>query len=291
MDTQLHPTWLGILLLPAALAACSDQGLAGKAAPAEGDPSGLDSADTAEAALGPFPQLHPVVPDLGCPQDRWSRACWTRYPEEDGTQTIYAFSLESGAACVASRFGPVDDAHWGDLIRYEDSWVFQGADGPLRVHDDGTVEQASWYTEYDGPMVAWQGGFGVMDAREGHFRGYPDWDALAAGSPSTDVLMWPAIETITTDGVNIFGAWHSADYYNFYGGGPTWNAVDVQLEGWNGWILGLGSVDGELIVTDGGYNADHNLRVVTYDPGTGASIDHVRVEIPATTVGLWCERR
>lgn len=291
MDTQHRSTWLGILLTALALVGCSEQGLS--AAVAAGSAGNADSDDTAgpaDTAGSGLPQLRPIVPNLGCPRSSWSQVCWTRYPETDGTQTIYAFNLDTGAACVAGRLGSVDGGHQGDLIRYEDSWVFQGGDGALRVHDDTTVEEA-WFSEHDGPMVLWRGGFGVLDGFEADFRWYPDWDALVSRTTSTDTSMWPAVETLATDGVNIFGAWHASDDYDFHAGGPSWSPAVIPLQGWDGWILGLGSVAGSLIVTDGGFNADHTMRVVTYDPGTGNRIAEVRPAIPGLTAGLWCEDR
>jgi len=209
---------------------------------------GTEAADT-DPSSGDTRHDDPVW-DGDYPEAAWTRACWTVAVGMVDSE-ILAFDLDSGATCVEQAFSGVDTTDTSNLVRERGEWVMATYDRVVRVRADGSSESVLPLEEYAGPIVAWDGGIAELSPGAGELRWHPTVDDLFDRSEERVSTMWPGESRLTASTEGIYGAWHSTDTIYYFGGGPGWTFGQIALTSWNGWVWGMGFVDGALILQDG----------------------------------------
>jgi len=119
--------------------------------------------------------------------------------------------------------------------------------------------------DIDGTLLVRRGTMG--DPWSTDYATYPDFAAVQAGAPSTVTNYTPDIERITATGDTLISSWHSDDHVAMHDLVTGAWGGDVPLDGYDGWVLGMDVVAGQLIVNTWFSNP---LRQVAFDLATGA---------------------
>lgn len=154
---------------------------------------------------------------------------------------------------------------------------------------DGTWESAQracdGVTDYDGGLLV-ESSFGdPSNGLDPPLRGYPDYAAVLSGNFSAAFTVGAFVERFTVDGHTLYSAWHSTNTIDVADLSADEARPSILLDGYDGWILGLSVVGGQLVISGDTWGD----TVYVFDATTG---QHLRDITPSTPVyGLSCVSR
>ncbi len=107
---------------------------------------------------------------------------------------------------------------------------------------------------------------GTLGGFSADYAYYDDFGDVLAGLPSEVTEYPPSIDRITATDDTLISTWHSDDHFSTYELATAAPLGDVNLDGYDGWNMGMDVVAGQLVIST--WFSDP-LRHIAFDLATG----------------------
>jgi len=217
--------------------------------------------------------------------------CWTTAPI-DGQLAVLQINVDVDTYHEVGRYGSgLDDSfHTAGIAELGDELIAAGYDGNTTRWT--RIDRVTGETEIGLATAEWSvaatpsGNLATFCG--GGYCEYASFDALQEGWPVHHANGDYLASRLAVEDGQVYGAWHSTSEIEVYDRLTGALLRTVPLEGWDGWVWGIGVHDGLIHLLDGDFSEP---RVARFDGETGELLAEVVLEnldYDHKPTGLWC---
>ena len=217
--------------------------------------------------------------------------CWTTAPA-DGQLAVIEIDVEVGTYNEVGRYGSglASSFHTAGIAELGDQLIGAGYDGNTTRWT--RIDRATGETEIGAATSEWSvaatsSGNLATICGDGYCE-YTSFEELQSGWPVHHADGDYQASRLAVEGDQVYGAWHSTSEIDVHDRLTGARLRTVALEGWDGWVWGIGVHDGFIHLLDGDFSEPYVAR---FDGVTGELLAEVVLEnldYDHKPTGLWC---